>query len=104
MSNKIELYILDGCEKCTRIKYALLAEEIEYEMINCTSSDNKKCDSLEDKIDCGRYPMAVIKKRGTTIIIYFCDGKSTSGTTLVTRRISVDSEDKFINEIKKAYF
>jgi glutaredoxin len=31
MNNKIELYLLDGCDKCSRIKYALLADEIKYE-------------------------------------------------------------------------
>ena len=45
MNNKIELYVLDGCEKCTRIKYALISDEIEYEEISCTSSENKKCDN-----------------------------------------------------------
>lgn len=104
MNNKIELYVLDGCEKCTRIKYALISDEIEYEEISCTSSENKKCDNLEDRVDCGKYPMAVVKKRGATSTIYFCEGKSTGGTTIINRRIPVDSEDKFIQEIKKAYF
>lgn len=104
MNNKIELYVLDGCEKCTRIKYALISEEIDYEEMNCTSSENKKCDNLEDRVDCGKYPMAVVKKRGATSVIYFCEKQSTGGTTVVNRRISVDSEDKFIQEIKKAYF
>lgn len=103
MNNKIEIYILDGCEKCTRIKYALISEDIEYEEISCTSSENKKCDSLEDRVDCGRYPMAVIKKRGSITTVYFCDKGSIGGTTTITRRIPVDSEDKFIQEIKKAY-
>jgi hypothetical protein len=104
MNNKIELYLLDGCDRCSRIKYALLADEIKYEEVNCTSSESSKCDSLEDKLDCGRYPMAVVKKKGVTSIIYFCEGKSTSVTATTNKRISVDSEDKFINEIKKAYF
>jgi hypothetical protein len=98
MKNKLELYLLDGCNKCSRIKYALLADEIEYDAIDCTNSDNKKCDTLEDKIDCGKYPMAVVKRNGITTIIHFCDTKASSNT-----KISVDSEDKFINEIKKAY-
>ena len=104
MSNKIELYVLDGCEKCTRIKYALISEELEYEEIKCTSAENKKCDNLEDRVDCGKYPMAVVKKRGATTTIYFCEGRSIGGTTTISRKIPVNSEDKFINEIKKAYF
>jgi hypothetical protein len=101
MKTKIELYVLDGCNKCARIKYELLAEEIDHELIDCTSSDNKKCDTLEDKVDCGRYPMAIVKKNGTTTIIHFCDNKPAGGTT--TKRIPVDSEDKFLSELKKAY-
>ena len=101
MKNKIELYALGGCGTCGRIKYALQAEEIEYELVDCTQSDNKKCDSLEDKVDCGRYPMAVIKAKGSTTVIHFCDNKPAGGTN--TKRIPVDSEDKFIQEVKKAY-
>ena len=96
---KIELYVLKGCEKCSRIKYGLVADEIPYEEIDCSSTENKKCDSLEDKVDCGKYTMAVVKKKGSTTIVHFCDGKSTTN-----KKIPVDSEDKFINEIKKAYF
>ena len=48
--------------------------------------------------------MAVVKKKGVTSIIYFCEGKSNNGAANTNKRISVDSEDKFINEIKKAYF
>jgi hypothetical protein len=103
MTTKIELYLLENCGKCARIKYALLAEEIEFEIIDCANSENKKCDRLEDRVDCGRYPMAVIKKRGSITTVYFCDKGSIGGTTTVTRRIPVDSEDKFIQEIKKAY-
>ena len=98
---KFELYVLGGCDKCSRIKYALDAEDIIYEEINCTSSENKKCDTLEDKIDCGRYPMAVIKTSECTTIIHLCDHKKPSGES--TKRIPVDSEDKFISEIKKVY-
>jgi len=78
-----------------------MAEEIEFELVNCADSNNKKCDSLEDKVDCGRYPMAVVKKNGTTTIIHFCDNKPAGGT--ITKRIPVDSEDKFLSELKKAY-
>lgn len=102
MKKSIELYLLDGCNKCTSIKYKLIAEEIEYEHVDCTSSENKKCDSLEDKVDCGRYPMAVIKNKGITSIIHFCDTqKPGTGTT---RKIPVNSEDMFIKEVKKALY
>jgi glutaredoxin len=98
---KFELYILHGCATCARIKYALESEDIIYEEIDCTSSENKKCDTLEDKIDCGRYPMAVIKKNGSTTIIHTCkDRKPSLGAT---KKIPVDSEDMFIQEVKKAY-
>lgn len=99
---KFELYTLHGCNKCASLKYALESEDLIYEEVDCTASDNKKCDTLEDKTDCGRYPMAVIKKNGVTTIIHTCnDKKSTSG---VNKKIVVDSEDMFIQEVKKAYF
>lgn len=101
MNKKFELYVLDGCNKCTRIKYLIASEELDHELVDCTASDNKKCDSLEDKVDCGRYPMAVIKNKGVTTIIHFCDKKPSESTT--AKRIPVDSEDKFIQEVKKAY-
>jgi hypothetical protein len=102
MKTKLELYLLDKCDRCTRIKYALAWEEIKYEEVNCTSSESSKCDSLEDKLDCGRYPMAVLKNSISTTIIHFCDNKTTTNSN-TSRRIPVDSEDKFINEIKKYY-
>jgi hypothetical protein len=46
--------------------------------------------------------MAVIKKRGSTTTIYFCESRSTGSA--VNKRVAVDSEDKFISEIKKVYF
>ena len=100
---KVDLYTLTGCDKCSRIKYILQADEIAYEEIDCSSSENKKCDTLEDRVDCGKYPMAVIKKRGSTTTIYFCESRSTGGSTTITRKIPVDSEDKFVSEIKKVY-
>jgi len=102
MKTKLELYLLDKCDRCTRIKYILSSEEILYDVVNCTASDNKKCDSLEDKIDCGRYPMAVLKNSVSTTIIHFCDNKTATNSN-TSRRVPVDSEDKFINEIKKYY-
>lgn len=101
MKNKIELYILSKCDRCSRIKTRLETEGISFDIEDCTTSNSKKCDSIEDKIDCGRYPIAVIKNNGITSIIHFCDHKKPSGET--TKKIPVDSEDKFISEIKKCY-
>lgn len=102
MKINFDFYYLENCERCTRIKYALISDDIDHELVNCTSSNNTACDKLEDKVDCGRYPMAVIKKNGQSTIIHFCDKKSaTSGTN---KRVPVDSEDMFIQEVKKAYF
>jgi len=101
MKNNLELYILDGCERCSRIKSRLDIDNIIYNIENCTTSDSKKCDSIEDKLDCGRYPIAIVKNNGVTSMIHFCDHKKPSGES--TKKIPVDSEDKFINEIKNAY-
>jgi hypothetical protein len=101
MKTNLDFYFLETCEKCTRIKYALIAEDIEHELVNCTSSSNSICDKLEDKVDCGRYPMAVVKNKGVTTIIHFCDKKPTASAT--TKKVPVDSEEKFIQEVKKAY-
>lgn len=100
MKNKLQLYVLGGCGTCGRIKNRLLEEELDHELIDCSSNKNENCDSLEDKVDCGRYPMAVIKSKGHTTVVYFCN-KQSENTSL--RKIAVDSEDKFIQEVKKAY-
>lgn len=104
MQNKVELelFTISGCSRCQNVKYQLEREDIIYHEHSCTSQEDKKCDSLEDKIDCGRYPIAVIKKNGVTTIVHNCYHKKPSGTSV--RKIPVDSEDKFIDEVKKAYF
>ena len=99
---KFELYTLHGCSVCATIKYALESEDLLYEEIDCTASDNTKCDSLEDKTDCGRYPMAVIKKLGSSTIIHMCDGRKTSNG--INKKIVADSEDMFIQEVKRLTF
>lgn len=99
---KFELYTLHGCSRCSNLKYALEAEDLLYEEVDCTASDNKKCDTLEDKTDCGKYPMAVIKKNGATTIIHMCEARKSS--TGINKKIVVDSEDMFVKEAKKAYF
>jgi hypothetical protein len=102
MKTDVYFYYLDGCEKCTKIKYELIKAEIEHELVNCTSSSNSLCDKLEDQIDCGRYPMVVIKKKGSNTVIHFCDKKAVLEGK--SKRIPVDSEEMFVKEVKKAYF
>lgn len=100
-NSKLELYVLDGCKKCAAIKVALDLEKIEYTEHNCTSSENQDCDAIEDSINCGRYPIAVIKNNRGTTIVYTCEDQKTRGGKI--KKVPVDSQDMFISEIKNAY-
>lgn len=102
MKKSFELYLLDGCSRCVKIKYKLIGEEIDFDHVDCTSSENTKCDSVEDKYGCSKYPIAIVKNKGVTHVIHFCESVKSGGTT--TKKIYADSEDMFVAEVKKALY
>lgn len=97
----IELYVLNGCSKCSTVKQKLTEEGLVFSEINCTSTENEDCDKLEDSINCGRYPIAIVKNKGVKSIIHTCYDKK---NTAKSKKIPADSIESFLSEIKKAYF
>lgn len=64
--NKIKLLLLEGCNRCEKLKKELGKNYIHYDYEIC-KSDNVVCDSIEDLIECSNYPI-VLKMRTKTII------------------------------------
>jgi arsenate reductase-like glutaredoxin family protein len=99
MNNKIKLYTLEGCSNCKKVNISLLEQGIDYEIVDCSSPDCEECDRLEDQINCGRYPIAVINTNNSTIKIHLCDDNKQSSSNIII----VDSVDKFVSTILKYY-
>ena len=99
MNNKIKIYTLNGCSNCKKVNSILAEKQIDYEIVDCSSPDCEECDRLEDQINCGRYPIAVIRTEGSTIKVHLCDDNKQSSSKIII----VDSVDKFISTIIKYY-
>ena len=98
MKPKIKLYTLNSCTRCAKIKELLYFLDISFTEFDCSSPNSKECDNLEDKLNCFKYPIAeVVLQNGTVYHISVCKSSS-------NKRISADSEESFVNEIKKLYF
>ena len=54
----IKLFILDGCNKCQKMKEALDAKGIEYTKVVC-EDDTHICDEIEDLTGIYQYPMVI---------------------------------------------
>ena len=54
----IKLLILDGCNKCKKVKEALDKKGIEYSTIVC-EDDTSICDEVEDLTGVYQYPMII---------------------------------------------
>lgn len=52
----LQIYILDGCDKCKKLKTTLDSLKIEYEAIPCEEYPNM-CDNIEDVTGTDSYPM-----------------------------------------------
>jgi hypothetical protein len=64
--NKIKLLLLEGCNKCEKLKQELGKNYIYYDYEIC-KSDTELCDSVEDLIGCSNYPI-VLKMINTNFI------------------------------------
>ena len=53
----IKLYVLEGCDKCKKLKSTLDRLKIEYEEIPCEQYPNM-CDNIEDVTGVDSYPIA----------------------------------------------
>lgn len=63
---KIKLLLLEGCQRCQRLKEELGKNYIHYEYEVC-KSDTEICDSIENLINCSNYPI-VLKMINNTFI------------------------------------
>ena len=53
----IKIYVLEGCDKCKKLKSTLDRLKIEYEEIPCEQYPNM-CDNIEDVTGVDSYPIA----------------------------------------------
>lgn len=102
--NKIKLLLLEGCNRCEKLKKELGKNYIHYDYEIC-KSDNVFCDSIENLIGCSNYPI-VLKMRTKTIIeeiIFVTDnyvdvGKNLNYNNMITGKAfhSIDNLIEFV--------
>ena len=56
MKTKLQVYVLEGCDKCKKLKTTLDRLKIEYEAIPCEDYPNM-CDNIEDITGVDSYPI-----------------------------------------------
>jgi glutaredoxin len=56
MKNKLEVYILKGCDKCKKLKATLDSSKIDYDSIPCEEYPNM-CDNIESITGVDSYPI-----------------------------------------------
>ena len=80
--NKIKLLVLEGCNKCEKLKHELNRNNIRYEYEVC-KSDTEICDSIEDLIGCSNYPIVlkIINNNFIEEVIYITDNYDDVGIT-----------------------
>jgi glutaredoxin len=62
----VQVYFLEGCDKCKKLKATLDTLKIEYEAITCEDYPNM-CDNIEDITGTDSYPM--VKMEGHILYI-----------------------------------
>ena len=95
----LQIYILDGCDKCKKLKTTLDSLKIEYEAIPCEQYPNM-CDNLEDITGTDSYPMINLEGK----IFYIAENyKDIGKIKVVSDKIStmgMYSIDNIIDTIK----
>jgi glutaredoxin len=56
MKTNLQVYILEGCDKCKKLKATLNTLKIEYEEVSCEAYPNM-CDNIENVTGVDSYPM-----------------------------------------------
>jgi glutaredoxin len=99
MKNKLEVYILKGCDKCKKLKTALDNLKIKYEAIPCEEYPNM-CDNIENITGVDSYPMVNLDGK----IYYIAEKHSDIGKIkVISENLStkgVYSIDNIIDAIK----
>ena len=95
----IKIYVLEGCDKCKKLKSNLDSLKLEYEEIPCEQYPNF-CDNIEDVTGVDSYPMVDLDGK----ILYIAEKYSNIGKVRsITENIStmgMYSIDNIIDAIK----
>ena len=95
----IKIYVLEGCDKCKKLKANLDSLKLEYEEIPCEQYPNM-CDNIEDVTGVDSYPMVDLDSK----ILYIAEKYSNIGKVKsITGNIStmgMYSIDNIIDAIK----
>lgn len=95
----IKIYVLEGCDKCKKLKANLDSLNLEYEEIPCEQYPNM-CDNIEDVTGVDSYPMVDLDGK----ILYIAEKYSNIGKVKsITGNIStmgMYSIDNIIDAIK----
>jgi glutaredoxin len=95
----IKIYVLEGCDKCKKLKTTLDSLKIGYEEIPCEQYPNM-CDNIEDITGVDSYPMVNLDGK----ILHIAEKYSNIGKVkLITENISIMgmySIDNIIDAIK----
>lgn len=80
---KIKLLLLEGCQRCQKLKEDLGKNYIHYEYEVC-KSDTEICDSIESIINCSNYPIVLKMINDSLIeeIIFITDNFEEVGKSL----------------------
>ena len=95
----IKIYVLEGCDKCKKLKANLDSLKLEYKEIPCEQYPNM-CDNIEDVTGVDSYPMVDLDGK----ILYIAEKYSNIGKVKsITENIStmgMYSIDNIIDAIK----
>jgi glutaredoxin len=97
---KLEVYLLEGCDKCKKLKSTLDKLKIEYDAIPCEEYPNM-CDNIEDITGVDSYPIVNLEGK----LLYIAEKyKDIGKIKIVSNSIStmgMYSIDNIIDAIKK---
>jgi glutaredoxin len=97
---KLEIYVLEGCDKCKKLKQKLDSLKIEYEVTPCEQYPNM-CDNIEDITGVDSYPIANLNGK----IFYIAESYSNIGKIkIISENIStvgMYSIDNIVDAIQK---
>ena len=97
---KLEVYLLEGCDKCKKLKTTLDRLKIEYDAVPCEDYPNM-CDNIENVTGVDMYPMVNVAGK----IFYIAENYSDIGKIKIISEnvstIGMYSIDNIIDAIQK---
>jgi glutaredoxin len=99
MKNKLQIYFLQGCDRCKKLKATLDSLKIKYDAVPCEEYPNM-CDNMENITGVNSYPMVKLD----SIIYYVSDDYANIGKPKTVanklKTIGTHSIDNIIDAIK----